>query len=759
MSRFRYLSVGTLLIAVALLAGCHSNPNVRKQKYMESGRRFSSDGKYREASIQFLNALKVDKNYPDAHYELAETYEHLGQLNAACAELARTVDLQPANYKARVDLGNLLFADGRTGEAQAQADVVMAAQPNNPRAHALLSAIAGRRGQKDLALIEIRRALELDPNRAAFHENLALLLSDDPTKIAAVEDELNKAISLDRESVNSKLLLVAFYARNNRLAEAEKTSWDAVASSPKSVAARANVARIILLEGDKERAEEVIRQAAKELADNPQGVSLLADYYAGSGQLDKARSEFSSLAIKYPKNTSLLKGYARVLIQVRDYAAARGVIAGLMKSNSRDPEVAVLNGMVLLGNGNANEAASALSESASNFPQDVSIQYWLGKAALSKGDNVLAEQSFRRAADLNPSALDAQEELARIASLRGDMNLLADVAENTIAAAPQIPQGYDWRAIVEVDHNLPEKAEADLKTAMTVAPQNAQAYLQLGKLRLAQKRFPEAGKLLEQALQYDPNSAEALRPLVDYDVSQKQPDKALSRLMAQIEKSPGNGSFYDLLAQLQIRNKDLTQAAATARKAIQLNPNDDEAVMLFAQIAVDRGQTANAVNTWEQWSNAHPDDAGALAILGTLEESRGDLTKAEAYYKKSLQIQPQQPIAANNLAYRMLQQGEMVDVALTLAQTARWSLPNSPNTADTLAWAYYCNGTYKFARDLFEDAVKANPNNATMQYHLGMVYGKLRDKSNATIHLKKAALLAHDSPLGKDASAALQGLR
>jgi len=250
-----------------------------------------------------------------------------------------------------------------------------------------------------------------------------------------------------------------------------------------------------------------------------------------------------------------------------------------------------------------------------------------------------------------------------------------------------------------------------------------------------------------------------LRPLVDYDVSQKQPDKALSRLMAQIEKSPGNGSFYDLLAQLQIRNKDLTQAAATARKAIQLNPNDDEAVMLFAQIAVDRGQTANAVNTWEQWSNAHPDDAGALAILGTLEESRGDLTKAEAYYKKSLQIQPQQPIAANNLAYRMLQQGEMVDVALTLAQTARWSLPNSPNTADTLAWAYYCNGTYKFARDLFEDAVKANPNNATMQYHLGMVYGKLRDKSNATIHLKKAALLAHDSPLGKDASAALQGLR
>ncbi|MDR3414273.1 MAG: CDC27 family protein, partial [Formivibrio sp.] len=109
-------------------------------------------------------------------------------------------------------------------------------------------------------------------------------------------------------------------------------------------------------------------------------------------------------------------------------------------------------------------------------------------------------------------------------------------------------------------------------------------------------------------------------------------------------------------------------------------------------------------------------------------------------------------------AYRMLQKGESQDVALTLAQTARQSLPDSPNTADTLAWAYYCNGTYKFSRDLLEDAIKENPNSATMQYHLGMVYSKLRDKNDAVIHLKKAISLAHNSPTGKDAKIALQGL-
>ena len=758
MNRRGSLWVVMLFVAVALLAGCHGDPNVRKQKYLESGKRYSAESKYKEAAIQFQNALKIDKNYPDAHYELAQAYVHLGQFSAAYGELARTVALQPTNYKARIDLGNLLLAGGKIDDAQAQANAVMAAQPNNPDVHAMLGAIAAKRGQKDQALNELHRALELDPNRAAFHEDLALLQAGDPTKTSSVEDELKKAVALDPKSVNAKLLLAAFYAKSSRWQEAEKTSWDAVATDPKSLSARESLTRIILKQGDQPRAEQVLRQASKDLADDPQGVRILADYYAGSGQMDKAKAEFASLSTKYPKNISVQKGYIRVLLEVKDYATAQKVVTELMKKNAKDPEVAGLNGIVLLNNGKASDAVNALMDATKNFPKDAFLQYWLGKAALSKGDSDLAEKSLRQAADLNPSRLDAEEELARIAAQRGDMNLLSDVADKTIAAAPRFPGGYVWRSLVEVSRNSPDKAEADLKTAMSVAPQSPQAYLELGKIRFTQKRFPEGVALLEQALQHDPNSVVAVRLLVSYDLYQKQPDKALARLNAQIDKSPKNSGLYDLLAQLQIQNKNLDQAAATAQKAIQLNPNDGEAVVLFAQIQVQRGQVANAIGAWEQWSKAHPNDAGSYAILGTLEEARGDIGKAETYYKKSLQIQPEQALAANNLAYRMLENGENADVALTLAQTARRAMPNSPKTADTLAWAYYHKGTYAFARDLLEDAVKADPDSAAMQYHLGMVYSKLSDKSSAVVHLKKAVSLAPDSPTAKDAKAALQGL-
>lgn len=759
MIRHKYLSSVMLLVALALLAGCRDNPDVQKARYLESGKRFSTEGKYREAAIQFLNALKVDKNYPEAHYELAEAFEHLGHSAEASTELARTVELQPANFKARVELGDLLFADGRTDQAQVQAYAVMAKQPTNPGVHALLSAISARQGKMDQALAEIRRAVELDPNRATFHENLALLLEDDHSDDASVEAELKRAIELDSKSLNAKLLLASFYSRNNRMQEAEKISWDAVAADPDSLTARENVAQVILKEGDRARAEKVLSQASKDLTGDAQGVRVLADYYTESGELDKAVAEFSRLVMKYPESLSLQKGYIQALLQARNYTAARTAVDRLLKKSPRDPEVAKLNGLVLLEDGGKpSDAVNALLASARTFPDDSSIQYWLGRAAMEAGDHDLAEKSFLQATGLNPAEEGAQEGLAHIARQRGDIGMLGDVADNAIAAMPRYAGAYVWRAIVEMDRNLPDKAEADLKTAMALAPQSAQPYLNLGKLRFVEKRFPEGVDILEQALQNNPNSVGALRLLVSFDLYQRQPQKAVARVEAQIEKSPNNSHFYDLLAELEIQDKHLDSAATSVEKAIQLSPGDGDAVMLYAQIAVGRGKIDNAIASWEQWSNAHPNDADALAILGTLEESRGNAGKAEAYYRRALQIQPQRAIAANNLAYRMLQNGGDVTTAMTLAQTARQGMPDSPNTADTLAWAYYSNGTYEFARYLLEDAISTDPNSATMQYHLGMVYWKLLDHNNAVIHLRKAVSLGRGSQTARDAQMALQGI-
>jgi tetratricopeptide (TPR) repeat protein len=145
-------------------------------------------------------------------------------------------------------------------------------------------------------------------------------------------------------------------------------------------------------------------------------------------------------------------------------------------------------------------------------------------------------------------------------------------------------------------------------------------------------------------------------------------------------------------------------------------------------------------------------------VVGTLEEAQGDPNAAEDYYKKALANQPDQPQASNNLAYLMMERGQDIDVALSLAEAAHRGLPNSPSTADTLAWAYYNKGTYGSARDVLESVEKANPNDPSIEYHLGMIYSKLGDKSDAITHLKRASSLAPNSRTQKDADQALHTL-
>src|ERR1017187_1786037 len=77
------LSIVVLFVLAAFLSGCFRDPNARKHKYLESGQKYAAQGKDKEAAIQFSNALKIDKNFADAHYALAQTYLHLGAFSAA----------------------------------------------------------------------------------------------------------------------------------------------------------------------------------------------------------------------------------------------------------------------------------------------------------------------------------------------------------------------------------------------------------------------------------------------------------------------------------------------------------------------------------------------------------------------------------------------------------------------------------------------------------------------------------------------------
>jgi len=123
-------------------------------------------------------------------------------------------------------------------------------------------------------------------------------------------------------------------------------------------------------------------------------------------------------------------------------------------------------------------------------------------------------------------------------------------------------------------------------------------------------------------------------------------------------------------------------------------------------------------------------------------ERKHDLEKAKSSYETALELKPDDPEVANNLAYILLETNGDLDRALQLAQSARRSMPQSPEVADTLGLALYRKGIYGSAIGMFEEAIKLGAKNKeaenpTYHYHLGLAYEKDEKPELARQHFEQ----------------------
>src|SRR2546423_12435815 len=126
------------LCLLALFAACTRNPNFEKQKYFESGSRYLENGEFPEAVIQFSNAIRIDPNFAAAHFKLAESYLQEKRPADAYRELQRTIELDPGNNKASLDLGLLLIAGRGYDLIESIAAEMLKQDPRNASARLLL---------------------------------------------------------------------------------------------------------------------------------------------------------------------------------------------------------------------------------------------------------------------------------------------------------------------------------------------------------------------------------------------------------------------------------------------------------------------------------------------------------------------------------------------------------------------------------------------------------------------------------------------
>jgi Tfp pilus assembly protein PilF len=116
--------------------------------------------------------------------------------------------------------------------------------------------------------------------------------------------------------------------------------------------------------------------------------------------------------------------------------------------------------------------------------------------------------------------------------------------------------------------------------------------------------------------------------------------------------------------------------------------------------------------------------------LAALQEQAGDTGIAMETYKKILEIDKENAVAANNLAWLIAHQenGDLGE-AMRLALLAKNRYPEDPHITNTLGWIHYQRKSYDLALTQFEQAVNARPDQPSFRYYLVLA---LRAKGRMT---------------------------
>jgi len=201
-------------------------------------------GKLSAAVELMTRALKRDPRNAQIHYNLGETYRHLGEGAKSDTALRCAIALNPDHYDAYQSLADLLVAEAAMQEKaghdqRAQVLRLAAAEP-------LIE--AGRRlAEKDMlnaAAKKYRAAAALAPDNAVAWCGLAHALRMLPSE---AEPALRRALALDPENLWALGLLGDTLMALNRPAEAEAVYRQGLARAPDDVMCRQGLAWIKLM--------------------------------------------------------------------------------------------------------------------------------------------------------------------------------------------------------------------------------------------------------------------------------------------------------------------------------------------------------------------------------------------------------------------------------------------------------------------------------------------------------------------------------
>jgi tetratricopeptide (TPR) repeat protein len=362
----------------------------------------------------------------------------------------------------------------------------------------------------------------------------------------------------------------------------------------------------------------------------------------------------------------------------------------------------------------------------------------MGRVLALKGDLNGARGEFQQAIQKRPAYVEPRLALAELSQTRGDYTTTLRYTNEILSINPRLPAIKLLRAVSLLNTGKQEDGRTELAALEREFPQNYEVQLQLAMLALRDKKYKDAEDRFRKLAQDAPQDVRSTTGLVNTLAAESQMDKAIALLEEDLKKAPANNQVRYLLASTALQAGKYDLALNHYQQLFALSPKSEPICLALGAAYRMKGDFPTALSYFQKAAAIAPKDRAPLLMTGDALQAAGRKPEALETYRRLLQLNAEDAVANNAVAYLVTETGGNLDEALKLAQKALQLSPKQPNFSDTLGWIYFKRNLNDSAIQVFRVLTQDYPDNALFHYHFGMVLLQKGDKATAKSELNNA---------------------